>query len=292
MFTSTWASNVHKLKQHKQSGGIMANEIYKGYKIITGTTDEITEQMINPVGWYANQYAVIQNLDDGSEKEMRWDGEKFVTLKFPPSKIIKARNPLQRCALDMLNNPDITICAVLGTYGSGKSMLTMTMAKHAVLDKGRQSKILGIREPVGHGKNVGYLKGDFSDKTDMFFTPLIQQLDGGIYEYESLKDKGVLETNIAFYLKGTTYNSTIILVDESEDLNEEQIRLVGTRVGEDSRIFFNGDYRQAIYNKTHDNPLVRMCDLLKGNPLFGCIYLEDDVRSETSKLFANMFYKE
>ena len=74
----------------------------------------------------------------------------------------------------MLANPDITVCAVLGTYGSGKTMLTLSMARYAVLEKGRQSKILGVREPVGHGKNVGFLKGDFSDKTDMYFAPLIQ----------------------------------------------------------------------------------------------------------------------
>ena len=265
-------------------------EIYKGYRLVTGTTDEINEQLFNPEGWYPNEYAIIRNTDDGSEKEMRWDGEKFVMLKFPPQKIVKARNQLQRCALDMLVNPDITVCAVLGTYGSGKSMLTMTMARYAVLEKGRQSKIVGIREPVGHGKQVGYLKGNFEDKTDMFFLPLLQQLDGGIYEYESLKDRGVLETNILFYLKGLTYNNSIIVIDEAEDLSEEQIRLVGTRVGENSRIFFNGDFKQSVYKSTEENPLVKMCNSLKGSPLFSCIYLEEDVRSETSKLFANLFY--
>ena len=227
--------------------------------------------MLNPEGWHINEYAIIQN-PNGSQDEMRWDGEKFVPLKLPSQKFIRGKNSLQRCAIDMLLNPDITICAILGTYGSGKSMLTMSMARYAVLEKGRQSK-------------------DFSSKTDLFFAPLIQQLDGGIYEYESLKDRGILDTNIVFYLKGTTYDSTIIVVDESEDLNEEQIRLVGTRTGENSRIFFNGDYRQAIYDKTKNNPLVRMCNIMKGNPLFGCIYLEDDVRSETSKLFANLFHE-
>ena len=246
--------------------------------------------MSNPDEWYVNEYAIIKNNDDGSEHEMRWDGEKFVPLRLPPQKFIRGKNALQRCAIDMLANPEITICAVLGTYGSGKTMLTMTMARYAVLEKGRQAKILGIREPVGHGKQVGYIKGSFQDKTDMFFTPLIQQLDGGIYEYENLRDRGVIDTNILFYLKGTTYSSCVVLVDESEDLNEEQIRLVGTRVGENSRIFFNGDYKQAVYDKTIKNPLVKMCNALKGNPLFGCIYLEDDVRSETSKLFANLFY--
>ena len=108
--------------------------------------------MSNPDEWYVNEYAIIKNNDDGSEHEMRWDGEKFVPLRLPPQKFIRGKNALQRCAIDMLANPEITICAVLGTYGSGKTMLTMTMARYAVLEKGRQAKILGIREPVGHGK--------------------------------------------------------------------------------------------------------------------------------------------
>lgn len=232
---------------------------------------------------------IITNTDNNQENEMRWDGEKFVWLKLPPSKYIKGKNALQRCALDLLNNPNITVCAILGTYGSGKTRLTLSMAKYAVVDKGTQSTIVGIREPVGHGKQVGYLKGSFEDKTEMFFLPLAQQLDGGMFELESMKQRGLLESNILFYLKGVTYNDSIIVVDESEDLSEEQIRLVGTRVGENSRIFLNGDYKQAVSKANTDNPLVKMCNELKGSPLFGCVYLEADVRSETSQLFANLF---
>ncbi len=266
-------------------------EVYKGYKRISGATNEINEYMANiqPGDFCINEYLIINNTDDDSEKEMRWDGEQFVMLRLPPAKVLKARNSLQRCALDLLNNKDITACAILGTYGSGKTMLTLKMAKYLVLEKGYQSNIVGIREPVGHGKQVGYLKGTFEDKTKMFFLPLSQQLDGGEFELDSLVQRGVLETNILFYLKGTTYNSSCLVVDEAEDLNEQQIRLVGTRVGENSRIFFNGDYKQSVIKDNTDNALVKMCNELKNSPLFGCIYLEDDVRSDTSKLFANLF---
>ena len=76
---------------------------------------------------------------------MRWDGNKFVPLRLPPSKFIKGKNALQRCALDMLNNKDITVCVVLGTFGSGKSYLNTRMADYCVREKGLQSKICFIR---------------------------------------------------------------------------------------------------------------------------------------------------
>ena len=265
--------------------------IYKGYRVIKGSSEQINTIMGNMdlSDWNINEYLIIQNTDDSSEKEMRFDGEKFVALKLPPSKYIKAKNSLQRCALDILNNQDITIAAILGGYGSGKTFITMQMALYSVNEKGYQSKILGVRSPQGEGKEIGYLPGDMESKVEGFFEPLTQQLDGGEFELESLKQRGVLETNIPFYMKGTTYNNTVILVDEAEDLDDKQIRLVGTRVGTNSKICFSGDYKQSVINTTDSNALVKMCNEFKGNKNFATIYLGEDVRSYTSKMFANLF---
>ena len=266
-------------------------EIYKGYQFIRGNTSLINEIMsnIDYSAWHINEYLIIENTDDNSVKEMKFDGEKFIGLKLPPSKFIKAKNSLQRCALDLLMNPSITIAAVLGGYGSGKTFLSLQMALYNVLEKGNQAKILGVRSPQGEGKEIGYLPGDMQSKVGSFFEPLTQQLNGGEFELESLKQRGILDCNIPFYMKGTTYNDTIILVDEAEDLDDKQIRLVGTRVGENSKIYFSGDYKQSVINTTDNNSLIKMCNEFKGNPSFGCIYLGEDVRSETSKLFADLF---
>lgn len=267
--------------------------IYKGYKEITGNTQYINQYMenIDLSQWYINEYLIIRNTDDNSEKEMRFDGEKFVALKLPPSRYIKAKNSLQRCALDILNNPDITIAAILGGYGSGKTFVSMQMALYNVQEKGRASKILGVREFAGEGKEIGALPGDMEDKVGRFFDPLTQSLNGGEFELQSLKMNGVLDTNIPFFMKGTTYNETIIICDEAEDLTESQIRLIGTRLGTDSRIYLAGDYKQSLLSKTNHNPLIKMCNEFKGNRKFGCIYLGEDVRSETSKMFAELFEK-
>ena len=268
------------------------NSIYKGYKSLVGDTKYINDKLTNSLyidNFVVNEYLLIHNTDTKESSEMRFDGKEFIPLKLPSSKYIKAKNALQRCALDMLNNPNITACAVLGGYGSGKSFLSMQMALYAVQEKGWQSKIVGIREPISEGADVGYLKGDFEEKTDNFFLPLVQQLNGGEFELEKLKQTGILESTIPFYLKGQTFPNTIMLVDEAEDLSEKQIRLVGTRVGENSKVIFDGDYKQAVNNNGKTNPLVRMCNELKGNDKFACIYLDEDVRSSTSKMFAQLF---
>lgn len=266
--------------------------IYKGYEYIDGNTEQINELMSSEdfiSSFVQNEYLIIHNKDDNTNKEMRFFDGEFLPLKLPPSKYIKGKNSLQRCALDLLNNPDITVASIMGGYGSGKTFIAMKMALYHVQEKGNQAHILGVRTPEGEGKEVGYLPGQLENKIDNFFTPLMQQLDGGEFELESLKQRGVLDCNIPFYLKGTTYNDTIMLCDEAEDLTEKEIKLIGTRLGSNSKVYFSGDYKQSVVNSSKENALVRMCNEFKGQNNFGCIYLSEDVRSITSKMFANLF---
>lgn len=268
-----------------------SDEFYKGYKKVRGDSESINKFMesIQPGQFHVNEYLILENTETGKATEMRYTENGFVALKLPESKFIKGKNSLQRCALDLLNNKDIPIVSIMGCYGSGKTFLATQASIYQVKHKGNQSRILGVREPKGEGAQIGYLAGSFQDKTKFFFLPLEQQLEGGMFELNELMQRGVLETNIPYYMKGTTYRDAIILVDEAEDLSESQLRLVGTRLGEGSRVFFSGDYSQSIQNKSMTNPLVKMCEELKGQPLFGCICLDDDVRSSASKLFANLF---
>lgn len=283
------ARNVYKLPVESTES---QESIYKGYKYIDGNTEQINELMSSDdfiSSFVQNEYLIIHNKDDNTNKEMRFFDGEFLPLKLPPSKYIKGKNSLQRCALDLLNNPDITVASIMGGYGSGKTFIAMKMALYHVQEKGNQAHILGVRTPEGEGKEVGYLPGQLENKIDNFFTPLMQQLDGGEFELESLKQRGVLDCNIPFYLKGTTYNDTIMLCDEAEDLTEKEIKLIGTRLGSNSKVYFSGDYKQSVVNSSKENALVRMCNEFKGHDNFGCIYLSEDVRSTTSKMFANLF---
>jgi predicted ribonuclease YlaK len=281
----------------KFDGNTVEEELYKGYKTLEGGTYFINELFdninhgINEHGFVTNEYLILYNSDIDEIYEYRFDGNKFVDLKLPNSKIIKGTNSLQRCALDLLNNKDIPICAINGAVGSGKTYMSIRMALHHVTDKGYGSKVLAVREALGEGKEIGYLRGTFEDKTKMFFKPIEQSLTGGEFELQSLIQRGTLESNIPFFMKGTTYNDTIIVVDEAEDLSKKQIKLIGTRLGHNSRIFFAGDYQQSSIDSSRNNALVRMCNEMKGNKKFGCIYLDEDVRSEASKIFAELFIK-
>ena len=268
------------------------DEIYKGYVKITGDTEYINNYMndLDYSKWYTNEYIIINNTDDDSIKEMRFDGSMFVPLKLPPSKIIKGKNSLQRCALDLLNNQNITICALLGTPGGGKDYLSVRYGVYAVQEKGYQQGITVCREPISSGRESGYLPGTLDEKIGLYFKPIEEQLNGKEFEFNTLQQRGQLEVITPHYIKGRTFISQYMICEESEDLTEKQIRLIGTRLGEESRIIFSGDYKQSEILNTKENSLIKMCNFFKGNPRFGCIYLEEDVRSTTSKMFANMYF--
>ena len=274
--------------------GVECDVEYKGYKKLSGNTDFINtffediDNGVNTYGFLENEYLILNNEDLNKISEWRFSQGKFVKLSIPNSKVIKGMNAHQRCAIDLLNNKDISIVSINGTVGSGKTFLGLQMALYHTLEKGNQSRILAVREALGEGEEVGFLKGTFEDKTKLFFKPIEQSLQGKEFELDSLIQNGTLESNIPFYLKGTTYHNTVILVDEAEDLSDKQVKLIGTRLGQNSRIFFCGDYKQATRNCHINNPLVKMCNALKGHPKFGCLYLEEDVRSETSKIFADL----
>ncbi len=266
--------------------------VYRGYKRIVGNTEYINEYMsnIDKDDWSVNEYIIIQNTDDGTEREMRWNGSELVPLRLPPSKFIKGRNAEQRCAIDMLNNPNISVCVLLGCPGSGKTFICTKMSEYAVREKDWQSKICFVREPWGEGRSEGYLKGTFAEKNAVWELPIIQQFEGQEFEVDRLKQQGIIEFNIPTYMKGTTYASTVLVCSEAEDMTFKQLKLIGTRCGEGGRVLFEGDINQSLLDVSTDNPLIKMCKYFKGNPLFACIVLEDDVRSETSKMFANMSF--
>lgn len=234
-----------------------------------------------------NEYLIIY-VNNKPVDKLRYDGNKLVKLKLPPKSIIQAKNEEQECAIDLLNNKEIPIKFILGEFGSGKSYLTVKMSLYKVIDKGEHSKILVVRNPIGSGEEIGFLKGTKDDKTQDFFKPFVQHLEGGEQEAHYLEQRGQLMKDIPFYMKGLDIQDTFIVVDEAEDLDRKIIKMLGTRVSEGSVIVFCGDYNQAEEKFKYNNGLKFAVEELKGHPLVGIVKLSEDVRSEASKVFAKL----
>lgn len=272
-------------------------EYYKGYReVVLDLSNEDDEKTLadfyenktnNKFNLLINEYLIIRDKDKTIDR-LKWNGKEHIQLKFPKTKELKPKNDLQYFAMDLLFDTDIPIKIIAGTYGSGKTYLAVKSSIWHVKEKGNYQSIMVVRNPVGSGKEIGFLPGDKDEKTSAFFLPFIQHLEGREFEANQLIQRGQLEKEVPYFIKGRSIGSTFLYVDEAEDLTLRDIKTIGSRIEETSCVCFTGDYKQAERGYEYNNGLLQAIEHLKGNPLVGIIVLEEDVRSTASKVFADL----
>ncbi len=281
----------------KYSGNDKSDEIYKGYKTLSGGTyfiNELFENIgkgINDYNFVINEYLLLYNSDTDKLSELRFDGQKFVQLKLPDSKVIKGKNSEQRFALDLLFNKDIPIKIIAGGFGSGKTLLSVKTGLHHVVDKGTYKNMMFIRNPiVTDGAEIGFLPGDKSEKIYDFCRPFLQYVEDPKNQFfaDNLIKEDKIKMDVISFLKGVSIEDSYVIMDESEDLNVKLMKLVGSRIGDKSCIVFTGDWNQAENKYKHDNGLLKLIQEGKGNKLVGIVVLDEDLRSPASKVFAEL----
>lgn len=265
------------------------NDMYKGYRIIDEYTYSVIyeelQNNINSLNLIENEYVIIKKSET-STSEFRYSNGKLKRLKLPELKNLKPKNFAQRCALDLLINVDIPIKILVGKSGSGKTRLAVEAGIYHVFEKGNYGSMVFIRNPIGSGEKIGYLAGDKFQKIEDFFRCINQYLDPALCKGKDIKN--YIEEEIPFYIKGLSYGCKYVLVDEAEDMDLKLLRLIGTRIETNSCVVFCGDWKQAENKYYKNNGLLQLIEKLNGNPLVGIIVLDEDVRSEASKVFADL----
>ncbi len=280
------------------------DEIYRGYIELYGTeaeNDNALLELMDSGQLHANQYIILHDTDTEQESAMRWDAElqDVVSLKYRNNKV----NPLniyQECALDLLYNDHIPVKVISGTYGSGKTLMSMKVMEEKIYS-GLYDKMLLLRNPIAvDGIDIGALPGSAYDKIGHFYTPMIQYLTNNSmfdtreafdpHNEECAKRRGYqLDMDMVQNLKGVSVDRTIVILDEAEDLSLKLIKVAGTRIGKGSMFVMMGDIKNQTEDKyKYDNGLAAFIEQSKDEPLVGVIYLPEDVRSAMSKIFADL----
>ena len=178
-----------------------------------------------------------------------------------------------------------------GAAGTGKTFITIYNALRDVLDpKTPYEKIYIVRSLVST-REIGFLPGDHEDKSSYYQIPykhmvkyMFQMPSDADFEmlYGNLKAQETIRFWSTSFLRGTTLDDSIIIVDEFQNLNFHELDSIITRVGQNSKIMFCGDASQSDLTKTNDrNGIMDFMNILRKMPSFDIIEfgVDDIVRS-------------
>ena len=178
-----------------------------------------------------------------------------------------------------------------GCAGTGKTFITLYNALKDVLDeKTPYEKIYIVRSLVAT-REIGFLPGDHEDKSSLYQIPyknmvkyMFELPSEADFEmlYGNLKTQGTISFWSTSFIRGTTLDKAIIIVDEFANLNGHELDSIITRVGEDSKIMFCGDATQSdLIKMSERNGIVDFMKILRVMPSFDIIEfgIEDVVRS-------------
>ena len=171
-----------------------------------------------------------------------------------------------------------------GVAGTGKTFITLYNALLDVLDpKTPYEKIYIVRSLVAT-REIGFLPGDHEDKSALFQIPyknmvkyMFEMPDDNAFEmlYANLKAQGTISFWSTSFIRGTTFDNAIIIVDEFQNLNFHELDSMITRVGEQSKLMFCGDATQSDLVKTAErNGIVDFIRILKNMPSFSMVEFE------------------
>jgi phosphate starvation-inducible protein PhoH len=184
-----------------------------------------------------------------------------------------------------------------GCAGTGKTFITLYNALREVLDeKTPYEKIYLVRSLVAT-REIGFLPGSYDDKSDIYQIPyknmvkaMFDMYDEAAQEmlYGNLKSQETIKFWSTSFLRGTTLDNSIIIVDEFQNANFHELCSIITRVGENSKIMFCGDATQSDLIKTNEkNGVIDFMKILRTMPSIDIIEfgIDDVIRSGLVKEF-------
>lgn len=240
-----------------------------------------------------NQYLILKcdsqsalgRYQQGTIGKLRYQGK--------PIESIRPKNYSQHFLLDACLDATVKIVVGLGKAGTGKTVLALAAGLHQVIsDEHKQyQKILIFRPTIESGKELGFLPGELEAKISPHFQPVYTAL-GVIMSEAAVAYPGLsewLECRPINFVRGDTFHNQYIIVDEAQNFTPKEIKQIGTRLGENSKLVLLGDPFQIDipYLDDKSSGLMVMTDRFRGKiPEFSYVILDKVERSPEAKIFA------
>lgn len=243
-----------------------------------------------------NQTFVLKSPQSTALVRVDNSAESVRTVEKKTLSGITPRNAEQTLAFDILMDPTISLVALTGTAGTGKTLLALAAALEQKAD---YQQILLARPIVSlSNKDIGFLPGDYKQKIMPYMQPLFDNLNvikaqsgSGSQRSRELDDmlkNEELVIEALAYIRGRSLSNVICIIDESQNLTPQEIKTIITRAGENTRMIFTGDVQQidSPYLDRRSNGLAYMIERMRGEDFFAHVNLVQGERSHLSDVAA------
>lgn len=189
-------------------------------------------------------------------------------------KVLAPKTVNQRRYMDAIEHNDLTFG--IGPAGTGKTYLAVAMAVADLLSK-RVSRIVLTRPAVEAGEHLGFLPGTLQEKVDPYLRPLYDALFDMIdaEKVEKLVERNVIEIAPLAFMRGRTLNDCFIILDEAQNTSGEQMKMVLTRQGFNSKMVVTGDQTQIDLPGGKRSGLLQAVEVLRDVEGIAFVYLDE-----------------
>lgn len=248
-----------------------------------------------------NQYLHIQSITNEKHTAIGRvvDGQIFRVNAVKECFSIKPKNLSQTIALDSLLDPSLSLVALLGPAGTGKSLICLAAALNQVMDQHRYKKVMLVKSTAVVGDEIGFLPGDLSQKLGPGFESFYDSFDVLFNSEKSSKTKGIVEMMIKDerlemvpyqFFRGRSMQNVLMVIDEAQNIPADIMKTILTRVAGDSKVVLLGDISQ-IDNKKLDalnNGLTKVVEVFSGQKCFAQVVLDKCERGPLAELASRL----
>jgi phosphate starvation-inducible PhoH-like protein len=187
---------------------------------------------------------------------------------------LKPRSENQKEYIRTIAENVITFCQ--GVAGSGKSHIAVGMAIEYLLDE-KVKKIIRTRPVVESGEKIGYLPGTAEEKLHPYLLPLLDEINYFIpmSQYISLKTNNKIEIVPLGLMRGRNFHDAFIVADECQNASYDQLKMLLTRIGNNSKMVLTGDVSQSDLHRHMQGGFYNMIKALEGVEGIGLSLLDN-----------------
>jgi len=205
---------------------------------------------------------------------------------------IQPKNPTQQYLLECIENSSITVA--IGPAGTGKTYCTGMKISQLFL-RGDYNRIVLSRANVPTGRTLGFFPGSVQQKMRPWLMPMTDVLKQGLGKgrFEFMEQKNEIEVQPIETIRGRSYDNSLIMVDEAQNLSIEEIKAITTRLGENSKLILSGDPAQSDVERGNNLLyFANMCQKYEIDIPVVRFTVNDIVRSDIVARLVKMFDRE